>query len=262
MTVYARVQKDTNIVCCGFMKNGRPACGIPFGELNENGEVVIDPGYSGHYGVRVLNKYNRVRLQESRESGWFGTWRAERRAVGEVNIVRHHVSRSYGRIVSQNLFTFLNLLIFGVSAVLAVLGLYIDALLAGALGVVNALVAIVQEVRAKRALNRIAVLTRSVATVIRDGHEQTVQIDDIVRDDLVIVRPGDQVAADGPVVSTAGLSMDESLLTGESELVPKTTGDTLYSGSFCITRQAMYRAERIGTESTAEQIDIQARTFR
>ncbi|MEX2314419.1 MAG: HAD-IC family P-type ATPase, partial [Thermomicrobiales bacterium] len=145
--------------------------------------------------------------------------------------------------------------------VLAVLGLFIDAILAGMLGLINALIAIFQEVRAKRALDRIAVLTRPVATVIRDGREQTIQIDDVVRDDLVLARAGDQIVADGPVIDAVGGAMDESLLSGESELVTKAVGDTLYAGSFCMSGQVIYRAEQIGRDSVAEQIDTEARVF-
>ncbi|MGD9890223.1 MAG: haloacid dehalogenase, partial [Dehalococcoidia bacterium] len=176
---------------------------------------------------------------------------AERRAAGAVNGTRHTVSRSYVRIIGQNLFTFLNLLIFAISGVLAALGLYLDALFAGILGTLNALIAIVQEVRAKRTLDRIAVLTRPQAVVIRDGREQTVTAADVVRDDLVVVRSGDQVVADGPIVTATGVTVDESLLTGEAELVSKAAGDLLYSGTYCMTGTAVYRADRVGADSTA-----------
>lgn len=101
-----------------------------------------------------------------------------------------------------------------------------------------------------------------MANVIRDGTERQIDLEEIVRDDLLVLRPGDQVVVDGIAVSDGRVSLDESFLTGESEQVPKTKGDTLFSGSFCMTGAAVYQATAIGAESMAQQLSSQARKFR
>jgi len=120
----------------------------------------------------------------------------------------------------------------------------------------------VQEIRAKRVLDRIALLTRPKATVMRKEQESLVDPGEIVIDDILVVRPGDQIVVDGPMVSDGHLEVDESLLSGESDLIPKRLGDHLYSGSFCVSGSACYRAEQVGQESVANQITRGARAFR
>ena len=186
---------------------------------------------------------------------------ARRAEAGPVRLPRRS-SRSYGRIVSQNLFSFLNLLIFAIAAALAVLGQYVDALLTASLATVNVGVATVQEIRAKRQLDRIALLTRPMASVIRDGVERLVEVHEVVVDDLLMLCPGDQVVVDGEVVSEGHAAVDESLLTGESEQVRKKKGDRLHSGSFLMTGSARYRATAVGAQSMAQQMSLEARRFR
>ncbi|MDI3340253.1 MAG: HAD-IC family P-type ATPase [Sphaerobacter sp.] len=187
---------------------------------------------------------------------------AARRARGQTNAVPFETSRSYKRIVVQNTLTFINTVLFAICGLLAALGLTGDAVLTASLVVGNVLVGIVQEVRAKRQLDRIALLLRPTATVIREGQERTVNPDDIVLDDVLIVRPGDQILVDGEVIDARGLSVDESLLTGESDLVRKRPGDTVHSGTFCMTGSGVYVARKVGTASLAQQITAQAREFR
>ena len=97
---------------------------------------------------------------------------------------------------------------------------------------------------------------------MRKGQERIVDPGEIVIDDILVVRPGDQIVVDGPMVSDGHLEVDESLLSGESDLIPKRLGDHLYSGSFCVSGSACYRAEQVGQESVANQITRGARAFR
>jgi cation-transporting ATPase E len=187
---------------------------------------------------------------------------AARRARGEGNAVPFVTGRTYRRILFENAFTFINILLFAIVIFLGVLELYGDALMTMALVTVNVVVGVFQEVRAKRKLDRIALLTRPTATVVRGGTERTQDPNDIVRGDLLVVRPGDQVLVDGSVVESAALSVDESLLTGESDLVQKRAGDAVYSGSFCITGSGHYEAEKVGAASMAQQLTGQARQHR
>jgi cation-transporting ATPase E len=185
-----------------------------------------------------------------------------RRARGQGNIVSTPTSRSYWQIVRENVFTFINICLFGLGLALALLGRYGDALVSTAVISLNVLVSVVQEVRAKRTLDRIALLTRPTATLIREGRERTVPPEEIVVGDILKVGPGDQIVVDGRVIGDGGMTVDESLLTGEADLIPKRDGDPLYSGTFCVTGTAHFVAEQVGAHSLAHQITASARGFR
>ena len=162
------------------------------------------------------------------------------------NAVPDASGRSWADIVRRNLFTFINITLLVVGIVLVAMGLYRDALLASGLAVVNGLVGVFQEARAKRRLDQIALLNRTQATVVRDGRERQIDPDQIVRGDVLRLRAGDQVFADGTVIGDSALDMDESLLTGESDPVPKQPGDPVSSGSFCISGSGWYQADALG----------------
>ncbi len=185
----------------------------------------------------------------------------ERQARGQGNDVRLRTGRTYGQIVRDNLLTFFNLVLFGLGAVLLLLGSPRDALFTAAIGLLNALVATLQEVRAKRKLDRIALLTRPRATVIREGQEKEVDPSGVVVGDVLVAGPGDQVIADGVLVGDRGADLDESLLTGESDPVPKKPGDPVYSGTFVLTGRACYEAQKVGGDSFANKLAQSARAF-
>ena len=124
------------------------------------------------------------------------------------------------------------------------------------------IIGVVQEVRAKQSLDRIALLTRPRATVMRDGQEHTLDPGELVQGDLLILRPGDQVVADGPIIGDGRVEINELLLTGESDPITKQSGDWLYSGTYCLSGMASYRAENVGTQSMAGEFTTKARTFR
>jgi len=185
-----------------------------------------------------------------------------RRARGQGNNVKLPTSRSYGQILRENILTLINSILFALSGVLVLLGRPLDAITTVAVISFNLVVGIIQEIRAKRALDRIALLTRPTATVLRAGQEQTVDPSALVVEDLLVVRPGDQIVVDGRLVGKGWIDVDESLLTGESDLVRKRAGDPISSGSFCVTGSAVYEATRVGVQSTAYQLTAGARTFR
>ncbi|MEK7248356.1 MAG: haloacid dehalogenase, partial [Chloroflexota bacterium] len=187
---------------------------------------------------------------------------AERRARGEHNAAAIAPSRSYKRIFVQNAFTPINLTLFGICIGLAVLGLIGDSAMTGSLVLANVVVGVSQEVRAKRKLDKISLLTRPTATIIREGRERTVDPEEIVVDDVLVIQSGDQVLVDGTLLTSDGLTVDESLLTGESDLVPKHVGDTVQSGTFCMSGGGTYRAEKVGANNLAQQLTAQARKFR
>ncbi len=185
-----------------------------------------------------------------------------RRARGRGNNVKLPTSRSYGQILRENILTLINSILFALSGVLVLLGHPLDAITTVSFISFNLVVGIVQEIRAKRALDRIALLTRPTATVLRAGNEQPVDPSALVVGDLLVVRPGDQFVVDGRLVDKGWIDVDESLLTGESDLVRKFAGDPVSSGSFCVNGSAVYEALQVGTQSTAYKLTAGARTFR
>lgn len=187
---------------------------------------------------------------------------AARRAAGQGNDLPLQSSRTYADIFRDNLFTFINIVLFLISLVLIVLGRVDDVGVIAFVISTNAIVNIYQEIRAKRKLDRIALVTRPKVTLIREGQEKVTDPNDIVVGDLLIVHPGDQIVVDGSVVGDGEVNMDESLLTGESDLIAKQAGDLLYSGSFCVSGTAYYTAEKVGKDSYANQLTAGAKTFR
>lgn len=186
----------------------------------------------------------------------------QRREQGLVNHAPLQSSRSYARIVFDNAFNPINVSLFVISGVLLALGLVGDAVLTAGLVLGNVVVGVFQESRAKRQLDRIALMTRPMATVVRDGVEAVIEPDKIVQGDLIRIKAGDQVQVDGPVLAATGLSLDEALLTGEADLVRKQNGDMLHSGTFCMTGEGSQLAETVGAETVSYKITARARAFK
>jgi magnesium-transporting ATPase (P-type) len=128
--------------------------------------------------------------------------------------------------------------------------------------IANIAVGSFQEIRSKRALDRLAALVAPSAVVVRDGVDRRVAVDQVVAGDLVRLSPGDQIVADGKIVSADGLALDESNLTGESELAVRGSGDALWSGSFVVEGTALVEAHAVGPDSRAERLTTTARAFR
>ena len=185
-----------------------------------------------------------------------------RRERGQGNTVRFPTTRSYLHILRKNAFTFINTVLFAIGIVLILMGQIGDAVVTAGLVLLNVVVGVFQEGRAKRKLEQIALLTRPKATVIRNGGEKGVDPSEIVLGDVLLAVPGDQIVVDGQVIGDGRMEVDESLLTGESELVLKRAGDPVYSGSFCVTGTAFYEAQKVGGDCFANQLTARARAFR
>jgi cation-transporting P-type ATPase E len=149
--------------------------------------------------------------------------------------------------------------VFGVLTV--VFASWRDALFLGIL-VSNIAIGSFQEIRSKRALDRLAALVAPDAAVVRDGADRRVPVEQVVVGDLVRIAAGDQVVADGTLVSADGLALDESNLTGESELAVRGVGDRVWSGSFAVEGNALFEATAVGPDSRAERLTETARMFR
>jgi cation-transporting P-type ATPase E len=185
---------------------------------------------------------------------------AERIARGDVNDVPAAPTRKVAQIVRANVFTRFNALLGGMLAIILVVGPVQDALF-GFVLVANALIGIVQELRAKRTLDRLTVLTAPKARAMRDGQERELAVGEVVLDDVLTLRAGDQIVVDGEVLAASGLEVDESLITGESDPVVKTERERVLSGSFVAAGSGTYRATRVGREAYAVSLAEEARRF-
>jgi len=170
-------------------------------------------------------------------------------------------SRSTSSIVAGNVFTLFNAII-GVFFVLDLgLGLYADSLF-GVIAIINSYIGIRQELNAKKTLDELAVLVAPRAKVVRDGAVAELLATEVVPGDLIRVEPGDQLVADGEVSSSRGMTLDESMLTGEADGIRKGGGDRALSGSFCISGSGFYVVDAVREESYAGRLAGEARTFR
>lgn len=186
---------------------------------------------------------------------------SERRAAGLRNDVVLETSRRISGIIRHNAFNPVNVLLYAISLGLALAGDLTNALSTVGLVALNAAIGIVQEIRAKRQLDRIALLARGKITVRRDGKDQEVLPEDLVLGDLLVIRAGDQIPVDGTVISDDKLEMDESSLTGESDLVTKLKDDQILSGTICMGGYALVTTTNVGEASFANKITKTAREF-
>ncbi|MBE0011340.1 HAD-IC family P-type ATPase [Arthrobacter sp. AET 35A] len=185
---------------------------------------------------------------------------ATRIADGRTNAFVQDTSRSVRSIIRANVLTLFNGIILACFLVLFAIGRWQDALF-GFSAIANAVIGSVQEYRAKRALDRLALLNAPTARVVRDSGEAEIDGAQVVMDDLLVLRAGDQVPADAIVVGSGGLQLDESMLTGESDAVNKVQGDRVLSGSVVVGGEGTATVDRVGAESFANSLAAEAKRF-
>jgi len=197
----------------------------------------------------------------SPENGLSASEVRQRVQAGQINRVTERPSRTTGEIVRDNIITRFNILLGALLViVLIVLQEPRDALF-GIVLITNSAIGIVQEVRAKRTLDRLEVVAAPKVRVVRDGRVGEQPVDRVVVDDLIDLRPGEQLVVDGVVIGSSGLEIDESLLTGEADPVHKEPGDECLSGSFVAAGSGRYRATRVGAEAYAAKLAHAAKRF-
>lgn len=184
----------------------------------------------------------------------------QRVEFGQINRVVDQTSRSLASIIRTNVFNRFNAVLGALAVVVLVIGPWRDALF-GMVLVFNALIGIVQELRAKMTLDKLSLLSAPRARVVRDGETREAQREELVLDDLVELRAGDQVLVDGVVLESNGLELDESLLTGESVPVAKSTGDTVLSGSFVSSGAGRFKATAVGEDAYARKLAAEAKKY-
>ena len=199
------------------------------------------------------------RLGEQGIKGLTAAEVAERRARGQSNDVPSRTSRTYGQIFAANVFTRFNAILGVLLAVIIIVGPFQDGLF-GAVLVSNALIGIFQEVRAKRTLDRLALVSAPSARAWRAGVVREVPIAELVMDDIVVLGRGDQVAVDALVLEGT-LELDESLLSGEADPMAKPEGATVMSGSFVASGNGTVRVTQVGAASYAQRLASEARRF-
>jgi cation-transporting P-type ATPase E len=185
---------------------------------------------------------------------------AQRVRAGQVNAADERTSRTLTEILRANVMTRFNAIIGTMFVLILVFGEGQDSLF-GFVLFFNTLIGVVQEWRAKRTLDRLAVLAAPKARVVRDGEVREVAVTEVVLDDLCELRAGDQVPADGVLQDAQGLEIDESLLTGESDPEEKAVGDEVLSGSIAVAGSGRFQATRVGADSYARKLATEARRF-
>jgi cation-transporting ATPase E len=185
---------------------------------------------------------------------------AARVARGQTNAGGERTSRSFAEILRGNVVTRFNIILGTMLVAILAFGQLRDALF-GIVLVSNSLIGIVQEVRAKRTLDHLAVLNAPRARVVRDSVTREVAVEGVVLDDIIDLHAGDEIVADGMVRTSAGLQVDESLLTGEAEPVDKSPGSPILSGSFVVSGSGRYQATAVGADAYARKLAAEARRF-
>ena len=184
----------------------------------------------------------------------------ERMSRGAVNRVKDRTSRSVASIIRENVVTLFNAIIVGASIIVLLFGDLRDGIFGGVM-VINAVIGIVSELRAKRTLDSLAIVDAPQASVLRDGTVSVIAARDVVIDDVIELTLGDQVSVDGTVLASAGLEIDESLLTGESRPVKKKVGDELLAGTSVVAGSGRMIATAVGERVYAQGLSEQARAY-
>ncbi|MEV6424313.1 HAD-IC family P-type ATPase [Streptomyces sp. NPDC051662] len=217
-------------------------------------------GSDGSAGTGRRDAVDLLPLPEDAATGLTSAEVARRTELGRINDVPVRSSRSIGEIVRANVCTRINAVIGVLFVIILIVGPIQDALFGGVI-LANTLIGVFQEVRAKRTLDRLAIVGEARPTVRRDGKTVELAPAHIVLHDVIELGPGDKAVVDGTVVEADNLEVDESLLTGEADAVLKSPGDKVMSGSFVLAGTGAFVATRVGRDAYAAQLTEEARRF-
>lgn len=206
----------------------------------------IDYHPTVRYTVDKKNGLSSAQVHEYVQNGW-------------TNKAVEPPTKTIPKIIKSNLLSYFNLVFAVLAVLLTVAGSFrnMSFLL---IVVANILIGIVQEIRAKKVLDRLSVLNSPTALVIRDGQQTEIPAEELVLDDIVIFRAGNQICADAIVVD-GEVTVNESLLTGETDEIFKKPGDTLMSGSFVVSGECCARLEKVGADSYISQLTLEAKAM-
>ncbi len=206
----------------------------------------------------VLHEVERVTPEA--DKGLTSQQVSERVAARKTNFVKKTIGKSYLSIFTSNIFTFFNLLGIIIFVLMLICG-SVENMFFFVVILANTAIGIFQEIRSKRIVERLAIVQQPNVTVVRDGKEQTIAVSNVVLDDIVVYSSGKQICADSIVVD-GEVEVNESLLTGESDAVKKRAGDTLYSGSFVVSGNCRARADKVGADNYAEQLQSKVKKYK
>ena len=171
---------------------------------------------------------------------------------GKVNVNENPNTRSYKQIIRENVLTFFNFLNLALMIMVLMVGSFKNSMFMGII-VINTVIGIFQEIRAKKTLDKLAILTESKAVVLREGKKWSISTEKLVLDDILYLKTGDQIPADAKVLE-GSIEVNESLLTGESDNLQKNQGDELFSGSFVTSGEACCQIIHVGKDNYAAKI--------
>lgn len=184
----------------------------------------------------------------------------ERIAEGKVNVNENPNTRTYKQIILENTLTFFNFLNIALLVLVLFVRSYKNSMFMGII-LINTVIGIIQEIRAKKTIDKLAILTESKTVVLREGKKWSISTEKLVLDDLIFLKTGDQVPADVKVLEGT-VEVNESLLTGESDNLSKIQGDELFSGSFVTSGETCCQVIHVGKDNYASQITSEAKEFK
>ncbi|MDE6787714.1 MAG: cation-translocating P-type ATPase, partial [Ruminococcus sp.] len=197
------------------------------------------------------------RVNPDADKGLTSAQAKEQKNAGLSNIPPEPPSKSVGEIIAENTFTYFNLIFVILAGLIIYAGTYRDLTFMPII-IANTLIGIIQELRSKNVLDKLSMMNAPETAVIRDGKEITLPSKDVVLDDIAIFRAGNQISADAVVID-GSVAVNESLLTGESDEIYKSSGDILMSGSFIVSGSCRARLEKVGADSYISQLTTQAK---
>lgn len=199
------------------------------------------------YEADIENGLSKVQVQEHIDSGW-------------TNKPVEAQSKTVQEIIRSNLFTYFNM-IFAVLAVLLIIAGSFRSLTFLPIVLANLLIGIIQEIRAKKVLDRLSVLNEPQVLVVRDGEKSEISVEELVLDDIAVFQAGNQICADAILLS-GEVSVNESLLTGEADEITKKPGDMLMSGSFIVSGKCYARIDKVGEDSYISKLMLEAKAMK
>ena len=185
----------------------------------------------------------------------------QRKEQGLVNLSKNPTNKSYTQIIIGNIFTFFNILMFAVAAVLLIVvgPMVVTNLMFLLIIICNLLIGTIQECKSKHTIEKLKLLSDSKIKVRRSGQEVSILPSEIVLDDVILLNPGDQIPVDGEILEDELIEVNESLLTGESVPVKKHKGDQVYAGSFVVSGVNSFIALKIGNDTYIQSIEKKAK---
>lgn len=211
--------------------------------------------------MEYMQTYNGGKNKEKDILGLTEQEVKERILKGDVNKIPKAPSKTFLQILRSNFFTKFNALNLILAVAVIIAGSLKNAIFAGVI-IVNSLIGVIQELKAKNIIEKLSVISEANCTVIRNGSKQRIGIEEIVKDDIVYVTTGDQILADGVLVNGNELEIDESMLTGESDPIYKRKDDEILSGSFAVAGEGYMKVTKVGANTYSSKLADEARKFK